>query len=58
MVGATYVVLFLLLGSVFLPIKAVLMNFLSISASYCALVWIFQDGNLSGLLDFVSNQWT
>ena len=50
--------LFLLLGSVFLPIKAVLMNFLSISASYGALVWIFQDGNLSGLLDFVSNQWT
>ena len=58
MVGATYVVLFLLLGSVFLPIKAVLMNCLSISASYGALVWIFQDGNLSGLLDFVSNQWT
>jgi uncharacterized membrane protein YdfJ with MMPL/SSD domain len=55
-VGATYVVLFLLLGSVFLPIKAVLMNFLSISASYGALVWIFQDGNLSGLLDFIPNQ--
>ncbi len=54
-VGATYVVLFLLLGSVLLPIKAVLMNFLSISASYGALVWIFQDGNLSGLLDFTPN---
>jgi len=54
-VGATYVVLFLLLGSVFLPIKAVVMNFLSISASYGALVWIFQDGNLSGLLGFTPN---
>jgi putative drug exporter of the RND superfamily len=49
---ATYVVLFLLLGSVLLPIKAVVVNFLSISASYGALVWVFQDGHLSGLLDF------
>ena len=54
-VGATYLVLFLLLGSVLLPVKAVLMNFLSISASYGALVWIFQDGNLSGLLGFTPN---
>jgi putative drug exporter of the RND superfamily len=54
-VGATYVVLFLLLGSVLLPVKAVVMNFLSISASYGALVWIFQDGNLSGLLGFTPN---
>jgi putative drug exporter of the RND superfamily len=49
---ATYVVLFLLLGSVLLPIKAVVMNFLSISASYGALVWVFQEGHLSGLLNF------
>jgi RND superfamily putative drug exporter len=49
---ATYVVLFLLLGSLLLPLKAVLMNFLSISASYGALVWIFQQGHLSGLLNF------
>ena len=49
---ATYVVLFLLLGSVLLPIKAVVVNFLSISASYGALVWVFQQGHLSGLLDF------
>jgi putative drug exporter of the RND superfamily len=49
---ATYVVLFLLLGSVLLPIKAVIVNFLSISASYGALVWVFQEGHLSGLLDF------
>ncbi|HET8630447.1 MAG TPA: MMPL family transporter [Thermomicrobiales bacterium] len=50
--GATYVVLFLLLGSVLLPLKAVAMNLLSISASYGALVWIFQDGHLSGWLNF------
>lgn len=56
-VGATYVVLLLLLSSVFLPIKAVLMNLLSISASYGALVWIFHDRNLSELLDFILNQW-
>jgi uncharacterized membrane protein YdfJ with MMPL/SSD domain len=51
-VVATAVVLFLLLGSVLLPLKAVVMNLLSITASYGALVWIFQDGNLSGLLNF------
>ncbi|MFN8517581.1 MAG: MMPL family transporter, partial [Chloroflexia bacterium] len=49
---ATYIVLFLLLGSVLLPLKAVLMNLLSITASYGALVWIFQDGHLSKFLDF------
>jgi len=49
---ATYVVLFLLLGSVLLPLKAVVVNFLSISASYGALVFIFQEGHLSGPLDF------
>ena len=49
---ATYLVLFLLLGSVILPLKAVLMNFLSISASFGALVWIFQDGHLSSQLGF------
>jgi len=51
-VAATYLVLFMLLGSVLLPAKAVLMNFLSISASYGALVWIFQDGHLAGWLRF------
>ena len=48
----TYVVLFLLTGSVVLPLKAVILNLLSISASFGALVWIFQDGHLSGLLGF------
>jgi uncharacterized membrane protein YdfJ with MMPL/SSD domain len=51
-VVATAVVLFLLLGSVLLPLKAVAMNLLSISASYGALVWIFQDGHLATLLNF------
>jgi len=51
-VAATYVVLFLLLGSILLPAKAVLMNFLSISASYGALVWIFQEGHLARWLHF------
>jgi RND superfamily putative drug exporter len=46
----TYAVLFLLLRSVVLPIKAVVMNSLSILASFGALVWIFQDGNLSAIL--------
>ena len=49
---ATYLVLFLLLGSVVLPLKAVLMNLLSITASFGALVWVFQEGHLSGLLHF------
>jgi RND superfamily putative drug exporter len=49
----TYLVLFLLLRSVVLPLKALVMNTLSILASFGALVWIFQDGNLSAVLDFV-----
>jgi len=51
-VAVTYLVLFALLGSVLLPIKAVVVNFLSISASYGALVWIFQDGHLARWLNF------
>ena len=47
---STYVVLLLLLRSVILPLKALAMNTLSIVASFGALVWIFQDGNLSALL--------
>lgn len=45
-------ILFLLFGSVILPLKAVIMTLLSITASFGAMVWIFQEGNLSGLLDF------
>jgi uncharacterized membrane protein YdfJ with MMPL/SSD domain len=45
-VVVTCLVLFLLLGSVVLPLKAVAMNFVSITGSFGALVWIFQDGHL------------
>lgn len=51
-VAASFVLLFLAFGSVVLPLKAVLMNVLSLGATFGALVWIFQDGNLSGLLQF------
>ncbi|MGH7761042.1 MAG: MMPL family transporter [Candidatus Dormibacteraceae bacterium] len=50
----TYVVLFLLTGSVVLPLKAVLTNLFSISASFGAMVWIFQEGHLSQLLGFTA----
>jgi trehalose monomycolate/heme transporter len=51
-VAVTGAVLFLTFGSVFLPLKAVLMSLISITASFGALVWIFQQGHLSDLLDF------
>ncbi len=47
---STYLVLFVLLRSAILPLKALVMNGLSITASFGALVWIFQDGNLSAIL--------
>ena len=50
----TYLVLFLLTGSVVLPLKAVIMNILSIGASFGALVWVFQQGHLSSLLNFTA----
>ncbi|HEX7187140.1 MAG TPA: MMPL family transporter [Actinomycetes bacterium] len=53
-VGVTLVLLFLAFGSVVLPLKAVAMNVLSLSASFGALVWIFQDGHLSSWLGFTS----
>ena len=52
--GATVLLLFLAFGSVVLPVKALVMNVLSLTASFGAIVWIFQDGHLSGLLDFTS----
>jgi RND superfamily putative drug exporter len=52
--AATYLVLFLLLGSVILPLKAVVMNLLSISTSFGAMVWIFQQGHLSEQLGFTA----
>ncbi len=51
----TFVLLFLAFGSVVVPLKAVVLNFLSLTASFGALVLIFQDGHLSGLLHFTSS---
>lgn len=51
-VVTTYVILFFLLGSVFLPFKAILMAALSITASFGALVWVFQEGHLQSVLNF------
>jgi len=50
--GASALILFLLFGSVVIPIKAVIMTLLSITASFGALVFIFQDGNFSDILNF------
>jgi RND superfamily putative drug exporter len=51
-VAAIYLILFLSFHSLVLPLKAILMNALSIVASFGALVAIFQDGHLSSLLGF------
>ena len=53
-IGATLVILFLMTGSVVLPIKSLLMNFLNLSAVFGLLVLIFQDGRLEGFLDYSS----
>jgi RND superfamily putative drug exporter len=53
-VAATLIVLFLMTGSVVLPLKAVVMNTLSLSAVFGILVLIFQHGNLQGLLGYHS----
>ncbi len=50
----TFVTLFLMTGSVVLPVKALLMNLLTVSATFGLLVMIFQWGHLEGLLDFSS----
>ncbi|MER5768692.1 MMPL family transporter [Streptomyces sp. NPDC001985] len=52
MVLATLVLVFLLTGSVLMPVQAVLLNTLSLTAMLGAVVWVFQDGNLSGPLGF------
>jgi putative drug exporter of the RND superfamily len=49
---ATYILLFLMFRSVVLPLKAILMNVLSVCASYGVLVFIFQWGNFSNILNF------
>jgi len=51
---ATLVLLFLMTGSVVIPVKALLMNVVSLGASLGVVVWVFQQGHLEGLLGFAS----
>ncbi|MGN9909617.1 MMPL family transporter [Phytohabitans sp. LJ34] len=50
----TAVLLFAAFGSVLVPVKAILLNLLSLTATFGAMVWIFQEGHLSGLLGFTA----
>ncbi|MGW4633445.1 MMPL family transporter [Nocardia sp. NPDC004415] len=50
----TLILLFLFTGSVVLPVKALALNMLSLAATFGAMVWIFQEGNLAGLLGFTA----
>jgi RND superfamily putative drug exporter len=52
--SATFVLLFLAFGSLVIPLKAIVMNVLSLGAAFGVVTWVFQDGNLSGLLGFTS----
>jgi uncharacterized membrane protein YdfJ with MMPL/SSD domain len=52
--GSTLVILFAMTGSVVLPVKALIMNLLTLSAAFGLLVLIFQDGRLEGLLAYDS----
>jgi RND superfamily putative drug exporter len=51
---ATLILLFLAFGSVVLPVKAIVMNILSLSATFGVIVWVFQWGHLSGPLQFTA----
>jgi RND superfamily putative drug exporter len=51
---ATLVILFLMTGSAVLPLKSLIMNILTLASVFGILVFVFQDGNFSGLLDFDS----
>jgi RND superfamily putative drug exporter len=50
--AATFVLLFLSFGSVVVPAKALVLNVLSLSATFGAAVWVFQEGHLAGVLGF------
>jgi uncharacterized membrane protein YdfJ with MMPL/SSD domain len=53
--GFAFLLLLLTFRSIVIPIKAIILNLLSVGAAYGVLVWIFQDGHLQGLLGFHSN---
>ena len=50
----TFVLLFAAFGSLLVPVKAIVVNLLSLTATFGAMVWIFQEGHLSGVLDFTA----
>ena len=51
-VGATFLILLFLFRSLFIPVKALVLSVISLSATFGVMVWIFQEGHLSGLFDF------
>ncbi|MET0965773.1 MAG: MMPL family transporter, partial [Nakamurella sp.] len=50
----TFILLFLMMGSVLLPLKAIVLNLLSLTALYGSMVWIFQDGHFADVLGFTA----
>jgi RND superfamily putative drug exporter len=50
----TFILLFLMFGGILVPIKAIILNLLSLTATFGALVWIFQEGHLADRLDFIT----
>jgi uncharacterized membrane protein YdfJ with MMPL/SSD domain len=53
--GLAFLLLLITFRSIVIPIKAILLNLLSVGAAYGVLVWIFQQGHLQGLLGFHAN---
>jgi RND superfamily putative drug exporter len=50
--AATFVLLFMMFGSLLVPAKALVLNLLSLTATFGAMVWIFQEGHGAGIIDF------
>jgi RND superfamily putative drug exporter len=50
----TFILLFLMFGGILVPVKAIILNLLSLTATFGALVWIFQEGHLADQLDFIT----
>jgi RND superfamily putative drug exporter len=53
--GFAFLLLLVTFRSIVIPLKAIILNLLSVGAAYGVLVWIFQDGHVQGLLNFHSN---
>jgi RND superfamily putative drug exporter len=52
---ATFVLLFLSFGSILIPLKAIVLNLVSLTATFGAMVWVFQEGHLGGVLGITTN---